>query len=121
MDCARVDAPSRKEKLELQIAGLGRKKIVFGSKDSALQVKTKLEEEFPKLKNGGGFEILRSGFSPGKSLVLLRPPASVGNSVEFLRDESGLGQALAYIRPLQRSLDVSLHAQEVSLSGAITS
>ena len=103
-DCARVDSPSRKEKLELQFAGLGRKKIVFGSKDSTLQVKTKLEEEFPKLKNGGGFEILRSGFSPGKSLVLLRPPASVGNSVEFLRDESGLGQALAYIRPLQRSV-----------------
>ncbi|CAH3045959.1 unnamed protein product, partial [Porites lobata] len=70
--------------------------------DSALQVKTKLEEEFPKLKNRGGFEILRSGFSPGKSLVLLRPPASAGYSVKFLRDESGLGQALAYIRPLQR-------------------
>ena len=93
---------SWKEKLELQFAELGRKKIVFGSKDSALQVKTKLEEEFPKLKNRGGFEILRSGFSPGKSLVLLRPPASVGYSVKFLRDESGLGQALAYIRPLQR-------------------
>ena len=120
-DCARIDAPSRKEKLELQFAGLGRKKIVFGSKDSALQVKTKLEEEFPKLKNGGGFEILRSGFSPAKSLVLLRPPASVGYSVKFLRDESGLGQALAYIRPLQRSLDVSLHAEEVSLSDAIAS
>ena len=73
-DCARVDAPSRKEKLELQFAGLGRKKIVFGSKDSALQVKTKLKEEFPKLKDGGGFEILRSGFSPGKSLVLLEGP-----------------------------------------------
>ena len=56
---------------------------MFGSKDSALQVKTKLEEEFPKLKNRGGFEILRSGFSPGKSLVLLRPPASVGYSVNF--------------------------------------
>ncbi|CAH3150960.1 unnamed protein product, partial [Porites evermanni] len=89
-DCARVDSPSRKEKLELQFAGLGRKKIVFGSKDSTLQ-----------------------------SLVLLRPPASVGNSVEFLRDESGLGQALAYIRPLQRSLDVSLHAEEVSRSANI--
>ena len=51
-DCARVDAPSRKEKFELQFAGLGRKKIVFGSKHSAIQAKTKLEEEFPKLKNG---------------------------------------------------------------------
>ena len=119
--CARVDAPSRKEKLELQFAGLGRKKIVFGSKDGALQVKTKLEEEFPKVKNGGRFEILRTGFSPGKSLVLLRPPASVDYSVKCLRDESGLGQALAYIHPLQRSLDVSLHAKEEFLSDAIAS
>ena len=94
---------------------------MFGSKDSTLQVKTKLEEEFPKLKNGGGFEILRSGFSPGKSLVLLRPPASVGYSVKFLRDESGLGQALAYARSLQRSLDVSLHTKEVSRSDVIAS
>ena len=84
-------------------------------------MKTNLEEEFLKLKNGGGFEILHSGFSPGKSLVLLRPPVSVGYSVKFLRDESGLGQALAYIRPLQRSLDVSLHAKEVSLSDVIAS
>ena len=35
VDCAHVDAPSWKENLELQFAGLGRKKIVFGSKDSA--------------------------------------------------------------------------------------
>ena len=49
-DCARVDAPSRKEKLELQFAGLGRKKIVFGSKDSALQVKTNWRKNFQSLK-----------------------------------------------------------------------
>ena len=93
----------------------------MGQRIALKQVKTNLEEEFLKLKNGGGFEILHSGFSPGKSLVLLRPPVSVGYSVKFLRDESGLGQALAYIRPLQRSLDVSLHAKEVSLSEVIAS
>jgi len=95
--------------------------LCLGQRIAFKQVKTKLEEEFPKLKKGGGFEILRSGFSPGKSLVLLRPPASVGYSVKFLRDESGLGQTLAYIRPPQRSLDVSLHAKELSLSDVIAS
>jgi len=80
---------------------LGRNKVVFGSKDSALQVKKKLEEVYPKHKNGGAFEILRSGYSLGKSLVVLRPPVSVGHLIKFPRDGSGLGQALAYIRPLQ--------------------
>ena len=96
---------------------------MFGSKDSALQVKTKLEGEFPKRKNGGGFEILRSGFSPGKSVVLLRPPVSVGDSRRKIcerRIRFGASIGL-YFFPLQRSLDVSLHAEEVSLSDAIAS
>ena len=84
--------------MEVQFAELGRNKVVFGSKDSALQVKKKLEEAY---QNGGGFEILCSGYSSGKSLVVLRPPVSVGRLIKFLRDGSGLGQALAYIRPLQ--------------------
>ena len=58
-------APSRSEKLELQLCGLGRKKIVFGAKDNAVKVKEKLEQAYPKLVTGGGFEILRSGASTG--------------------------------------------------------
>ena len=50
-------APSRSEKLELQLCGLGRKKIVFGAKDNAVKVKEKLEQAYPKLVTGGGFEI----------------------------------------------------------------
>ena len=62
------------------------------------QVKKKLEEAY---QNGGGFEIICSGYPSRKSLVVLRPPVSVGHLIQFLRDGSGLGQALAYIRPLQ--------------------
>ena len=97
--------PSRKEKMDLHPAGLGRKKIVFGCKDNAVAVQAKLEEEFPKLKAGGGFEILRSGGS--RALVTINPHMVSGYSVRFLRDESGLGQALAYIRPLQKDLNMS--------------
>ena len=46
-DCAAESAPSRSEKSELQLAGLGRKKIVFGSRDNAVQVKGKLEQAYP--------------------------------------------------------------------------
>ena len=64
----------------------------------------KLEGAYPKLKAGGGFELLRSGI--GSSLAFLPPPAT-GYSVPYLRDQVGLEQALAYLRPLQMELDVS--------------
>lgn len=99
--------PNRQEKFTLQSAGLGRKKLVFGSKDTAKLVQEKLENAFPKLSHGGGFEILRSGATV-RELVVIRPPLNVGYSVSFLRNESGLGQALAYVRPVQRSLDISV-------------
>lgn len=94
--------PSRSEKFVLQNAGLGRKKICFHSQADWNSVKLKLEETFPKLKNSGSFQVLRSGSDLNK-LVLLIPPPS-GYSVPYLRDVSGLGQALAYVRPLQCDL-----------------
>ena len=48
-------APSRSEKWELQLAGLGKKRIVFGSKDNAVKVKEKLKQAYPKLDKGDGF------------------------------------------------------------------
>ena len=90
--------PCKSQKLQLQAAGLGRKKVVFGNKDGSVDVSKKLEAAYPKLKAGGGFEILRSGI--GNSLAFLHPPAT-GYSVSYLRDQAGLGQALAYLGPLQ--------------------
>lgn len=102
-----VRAPSRAEKFDLQEAGLGRKKICFHSKAKFPELCKKLEEEYPKLSQGGGFEIMRTGHQGSNTiLTTITPPAS-GYSVHFLRDSSGLGQALAYIRPLQRDLDRS--------------
>lgn len=86
--------------------GWGKKKVVFSSKGSFVDVKEKLESIYPKLKDAGGFELLRMG-SPNSKLFLINPPAG-GYSVPFLRDTAGLGQALAYIRPLQMDLDTSV-------------
>ncbi|KAJ7326039.1 hypothetical protein OS493_028762 [Desmophyllum pertusum] len=97
--------PPCAQKIYLQNAGLGRRKLVFSCRGSAIDVKTKLESVYPKLKASGGFELLRSE-SPSSKLSLITPPAG-GYSVEFLRDAAGLGQALAYIRPLQIDLDTS--------------
>ena len=82
-----------------------KKKFVFILRlNNATEVKTKLEEVYPKLASGGGFEILRRGMS--NELVLIEPPPS-GYSVGFLRDIAGLGQAIAFVRLLQRNLDMS--------------
>ena len=46
--------PSKAEKLQLQESGLRRKKIVFGSKDGAAEVKRKLKSTYPKFVESGG-------------------------------------------------------------------
>ena len=99
VDCAASTALSHSEKFVLHLASLGRKKIVFGSKDNAVKVKEKLEQAYTKLDKGGGFEILSSGVLTSVcGLCILKPSMAT---------ESGLGQALAYIHPLQRNLDTS--------------
>ena len=90
--------PSRPEKILLQNAGLGRRKVVFSSRASALELKERLESVFLKLKESGGFELLKS--ANGTLLSVIHSPAC-GYSVPFLWDAAGLGQAPAYIRPLK--------------------
>ena len=97
--------PSTALKEKLQNAGLGRKKICFNCKANAMDVKAKLEEEYPKLKESGGFDILRRGAQTSE-LVCIQPPRS-GYSVPFLRDSAMLGQAVAFIRPIQKNLDTT--------------
>ena len=66
----------------MQQAGLGRKKIRFNSKANATEVKTKLEESYPKLIDGGGFEILQRGLSPSELSII--PPPNSGYTVHAL-------------------------------------
>ena len=48
--------PTRAEKFDLQQCGLGRRKVCFYSKATFTGFCRKLQEEYPKLKEGGGFE-----------------------------------------------------------------
>ena len=107
--------PSRSLKVQLQEAGLGRKKVCLNGRADATEVKTTLEERYLELKEGGGFEILRRGPSPSE-LTLIPPPPS-GYTVKFLHNSTELGQAIAFVRPLQCNLNweaikpVSDHSQ----------
>lgn len=58
-------------------------------------------EAFPKLKEAGGYELLRA--SNGRVLELIPVPPD-GYSVSYLKDV--MQQAKIYIRPIQKCLDV---------------
>ncbi|KAF6738325.1 hypothetical protein FQA47_007876 [Oryzias melastigma] len=69
--------------------------------------KTTIEENFPQLKDTGGFELLRiSGSTRTRNLGLIPCPDN-GYTVGYIRSPiCGIGQATIYIRPLQKSIPV---------------
>ena len=81
-------------------AGLGMKKLVLLKNKDAEYLRDALLEHYPKLKDGGGYELMRSS-----SRILLETISipSCGYTTHYLSDESGLGSAICYIRPLQHS------------------
>eukprot|EP00794_Sanderia_malayensis_P002136 gene2136-2424_t len=96
--------PSAAQTEALNKAGLGRTKIVFGSKFAKhADVCKKLEETFPKLKAVGGYIFLRV-----KTGGQNRPLSALGckwYNVADLRKEVS-GTAFIYIRPIQSNLDL---------------
>lgn len=91
------------EKDQLLEAGLGEKEIEFFSLDMEFdEVREVLLEEFPRLKDGGGF-LLMKGVPNSRSLEPL--PKAVYLNLKALKQR--VGQARTYIRPIQRDLDLS--------------
>ncbi|XP_076829586.1 uncharacterized protein LOC143475590 isoform X1 [Brachyhypopomus gauderio] len=68
-------------------------------------VTNRLMEVYPKLREGGGFELLKvAGSTRSRSLALLPCPNS-GYTLVYLKDPATMiGQATIYIRPLQQDL-----------------
>lgn len=97
--------PNRDESEMLQTAGLGKLKIVFPDKNGSHDdVASFLESKFPKLRDGGGFEVLRAaGGGGGQRSLHLVPPGREGYTVPHLKER--FGQAVLYIRPLQKDLN----------------
>ena len=95
--------PTYAEKHDLQRAGLGDKKLTFPKNDQATCLRDKLFEAYPKLQDGGGFELLRSSYTQRSVLEVIPAPAE-GYTSRYMADEAGLGQATCYIRPIQKDL-----------------
>ena len=100
--------PSFNRLNDLQLAGLGKKKVTFESKKTDhIGVRNKLELVFPKLKSqGGAFELLKAARG-GKSCPLtVIPLSSKGYTIEYIKEFSGSG-TLIYVRPMQSNLSMA--------------
>jgi len=60
---------------------------------------------YPKLRDGGGFELLRNFKGYSRDLAVI-PPPSDGYTVSYLK--SIMAQAKVYIHPLQQNLSMEL-------------
>ena len=52
--------PDVTERMNLKFAGLGERRFAVDAKATAQELYDELEFQFPKLKDGGGFELLRA-------------------------------------------------------------
>ena len=96
--------PGPMERGHLMQAGLGAKTLSFMQSTDADDLHYDLLEAFPKLRAGGGYELLRASERNTRSLDVIPPPPS-GYTVAYLK--SVAGQAKIYIRPLQKDLDLT--------------
>ncbi|XP_078325058.1 uncharacterized protein LOC144622710 [Crassostrea virginica] len=103
------EVPDKPMKRILIEAGLGEKKLVLVKNKDAEYLRDALLEYYPKLKDGGGYELMRSS---SRTLLETISIPSYGYTTHYLSDESDLGSAICYIRPLQAQL--SLDAEERS-------
>lgn len=95
--------PSAMERARLMQAGLGEKKLSFMENADAEDIHHDLIETFPKLRMGGGYELLCTSERNTRLLDVIPQPPS-GYTVTYLK--SVAGQAKIYITPLQRNLDM---------------
>ena len=87
--------PSASEKFCLKESGLGEKKIVFPISAGWETMKEEILRSFPKLRCGGGIELLRTDGPYSKSLTKICPQQ--WTSVSKLKEH--MQQARIYVRP----------------------
>lgn len=103
--CSENQTPDRDRMATLTLAGMGKMKVVFPNKRATHdELQTFLEEKFPRLKHGGGFDVLKAVGGGGGVRPLVRiPPSREGYTVSHLKER--FGQTTIYFRPLQRDID----------------
>ena len=103
-------APDGQERAELQIAGLGEKRITFLADSNSLDIHLELCSQFPRLNEAGGYELLRVPEGGGKSIEVVACPEA-GYTVSYLK--AVVHNAKVFIRPLQINFSVEPEKEEV--------
>jgi hypothetical protein len=101
-----TSVPDSQERAALILSGLGEKKIQLDEYSEWPEIYEELMFQYPKLKELGGFELLRVGEGGGKRLQTIACPPK-DYTVMYLR--AVVHHATVYIRPLQR--DISLEVE----------
>lgn len=94
--------PDPLHKAELIRAGLGGARLSLFENGDAWEFHEQLVEKFPKLHDGGGYELLRTVGSSHELQII--PPPSGGYTTLYVK--SVVGQAKVYVRPLQKDLSL---------------
>ena len=103
--------PESNERAMLQIAGLGEKKLQFPVDADSDFIYAELVANFPKLRDSGGFELLKT-HDRSKLLDEIDVPPS-GYSVPYLK--AVVHNAKIFVRPLQKDLSLEPEIDEVRL------
>ena len=104
-------APGSSDRATLKLAGLGEKRFHVNVASTAQEFRDEHHQEYPKLMDGGGFELLRVMEGGGKGLEVIQIPET-GYTPEYLK--AVIHHAKIFIRPLQKALDVQPQNTAVS-------
>lgn len=107
--CSQIMPPTPMEKAELIRAGLGPRKLSLFEFGDTNQFHDELIGAFPKLLNGGGYELMRTRQENNRELYII-PPPSAGYTVEYIKNI--VSQAKVYIRPIQKDLSLDPEVDE---------
>lgn len=104
------EVPDGNEWASLQPSGLGEKRVTLYSCSEMQNIYDELLFQFPKLKQAGGFELLRVPEGGGKLLQVIASPGS-GYTVEYLH--AVVHHAKIFIRPMQNNLSADPETSQV--------
>lgn len=108
------EVPSTGCKTQLLNASLVEKKITFEKKSRCSYFHKKLLESYPKLKEGGGCELMCTKFRSTSKLEILQPKGNTGHNVLDLKEM--VASARIYVPPHQK--DLSLEQTEQASLGS---
>ena len=103
--------PDSRDRATLKLAGIGEKKFAVELYCTGQEFYDDLLFQYPKLREGGGYELLRVPEGGGRELEIIKVPEG-GYNAEYLR--AVVHSAKIFIRPLQKALDNQPQTSEVS-------